>query len=331
MQKFRAPKLVQEEAATNTGEIASRIASPLSIEDVMEIRTSWNGENGKSWANRITGDMEERASILLKGVPMEKRDDGAPDTAADLFTVIETAVDALKDLLGIVDDEQLADPNSGDMEMNSGDKPTVEVRTDEESQMIEERKSAIETADKFTIDAEIRAIPTEDGSLKIGGYAVRWNTEADGLPFREMFAPNAFTRSLEGSEPIFLLTNHQYDQFPLASTRSGTLRLTQDAIGLSFEADLDSANPRSAELASALSRGDVNKMSFSFKPNKGGEQRQGDLRVVTDARLFEISPVNTPAYSSTDVSMRNAGDETRAAELFQSQLKLKLQLLSLNK
>ena len=323
MQKYRAPKAVQEEAPTNQGEIASRIAQPLSLEDVIEIRTSWQGDHGKAWADRITGDIEERVAVLTKGTPMQERAEGAPDTAADLFAVIETSIDALKDLLGITDDDAVAD-----IETNSGEIQSVETRVEEETQMIEERKSAIATAERITMHAEIRAVATNDGTLKIAGYAATFNQEADGLNFREQIAPGAFTRTLQSAEPVFLLVNHDTAPLPLASSQSGTLRLSQDGVGLRMEADLDPKNPFASALASALERGDVDKMSFAFTVAPDGETRDGGLRTLTDVNLYEVSIVTWPAYSSTSASMRNAGDETRAAELFQSQLKLKLQLVS---
>lgn len=324
--EYRAPKAVQEELENNL-HLAIAISEPLTIEDVVTIRTSWVGEHGLEWANKIAGAIEERA-IVLKGQPMtEKRDDGTPDTAADLFTVIETALDALKDLVGVADTDAPAE-----VELNSGDTPSVETRVEEESLMKEERQSLLATAERITMSAEVRAVPTKDGSLKIAGYAATFNTEAENLNFREKIAPGAFTRSLESDEPIFLLINHQADQLPLASTRSGTLKLTQDDVGLRMEADLDSKNPRALELASALTRGDVNKMSFAFSINPGGETRDGGVRTLTDITCYEVSVVNMPAYESTDVGMRSAGEiEAEALEMRKKQMELQIRIASIRK
>ena len=259
----------------------------------------------------------------------EARDDGAPDTVADLFTVIETALEALKDLVGVADTDATTD-----LELNSGDTPSVETRVEEESPMIEERKALIATAERITMNSEVRAIPTKDGSLKIAGYAATFDTEAENLNFREKIAPGAFTRSLASDEPIFLLINHQSGQLPLASTRSGTLKLTQDAVGLRMEANLDAKNPRALELASALTRGDVNKMSFSFSINEGGETRDGGVRTLTDITCYEVSVVNMPAYESTDVGMRSAEEikaEAEALELRKKQMELKVRLAAIRK
>ena len=317
--EYRAPKIVQQEFRSNP-HLAISIDQPLTIEQVVEIRDSWNGEHGLDWANRIVGN-------LMKGIPMtEKRDDGAPDTVADLFTVIETSIYALKDLLGIADTDLATE-----MEANSGDKPTAETRTELETTVTEERKSAMATAERITMNAEVRAVATDDGSLKIAGYAATFNQEAENLSFREQIAPGAFTRSLESADPIFLLVNHQSDQLPLASTQSGTLKLTQDKVGLRMEANLDPANPRAAELASALTRGDVNKMSFAFSINPGGESRDGGVRTITDCTLYEVSVVNMPAYDSTQVGMRSVEDEAEALELRKRAMALKVKIAAVRK
>jgi HK97 family phage prohead protease len=180
----------------------------------------------------------------------------------------------------------------------------------EEIPMVEERKSAIASAEKLTMTAEVRAMDTEDGSLRIAGYAATFNKEADGLNFREVIAPGAFTRALASGDPVFLLVNHDMEAIPLASTQSGTLQLRQDKTGLYIEAELDPQNPRAQELASALRRGDMDKMSFAFTVGADGQTREGGLRTLTEIeRLFEVSVVTLPAYSSTTVGMRNVSED----------------------
>jgi HK97 family phage prohead protease len=198
-----------------------------------------------------------------------------------------------------------------------------------ELELIESRKSAMLSAERITMTTEVRAVDTTDGSLKIAGYAATFNQEADGLAFREVIAPGAFTRTLASDQPMFLLVNHDFDALPLAATKSGTLKLAEDKVGLRMEATLDPANPRAQELASALSRGDVDKMSFAFTIAEGGDTREGGLRTLTDLDLYEISVVTMPAYSSTSVGMRSAEDEELV--LRKRQLELKLKQLRLRK
>lgn len=189
-----------------------------------------------------------------------------------------------------------------------------EPRKAEEDTVIEERKSAIASAEKITMDVEIRALDTEDGSIRIGGYAATFNKEATGLNFREVIAPGAFTRTLKTGNPVFLLVNHDMGELPLAATQSGTLQLSEDRFGLRMEADLDPSNPRAAEVASALRRGDVNKMSFAFSVAEDGQVREEGLRTLTDLDLYEVSVVTLPAYDSTTVGLRSAQDDLELAK-----------------
>ena len=199
----------------------------------------------------------------------------------------------------------------------------------EETDMIEQRK-AMAAAERITMTAEVRAVATDDGSMKIGGYAATFNSEATGLNFREVIAPGAFTRALASADPVFLLVNHDMEGIPLASTQSGTLSLRQDSTGLYMEATLDPANPKAQELSSAVRRGDMDKMSFAFTVSPEGQTKDAGLRTLTDIeRLYEVSVVTLPAYDSTSVGMRKS--EESDLELAKRKLSLKVKQYSLNR
>ena len=198
-----------------------------------------------------------------------------------------------------------------------------------ESEMLEQRQ-AMEGAERITMTAEVRAVETHDGTMKIGGYAATFNSEASGLNFREMIAPGAFTRALASTDPVFLLVNHDMEGIPLASTQSGTLKLRQDNTGLYMEATLDQTNPKAQELSSAIRRGDMDKMSFAFTVTPDGQTREDGLRTIQDIeRLYEVSVVTLPAYDSTSVGMRKADEPD--LELAKRKLKLKVKQYSLTK
>ena len=85
------------------------------------------------------------------------------------------------------------------------------------------------------MNREVRAgIPAEirqdaDG-IKVEGYAAVFNEETDiGGYFREVIEPGAFSDAIGRDDVVFLI-NHE--GLPLARTRSGTLKLTEDARGL---------------------------------------------------------------------------------------------------
>ena len=231
------------------------------------------------------------------------------------------AVDPL-DVQGVDADDVEVEPvmelNSADIEVEVVGAEVVEqVETPEprnEDIDMESRKSKMASAERVTMDCEVRSLSTDSTSLRIGGYAAQFNKEATGLSFREVIAPGAFTRTLQSGEPVFLLVNHDTDNLPLASTQSGTMALRQDETGLWMEADLDPNNPRAQELASAVSRGDVSKMSFAFTVAPGGDTRDGGLRTLQDLNLFEVSVVTWPAYDATTVGMRTASAEDAEAE-----------------
>jgi len=187
------------------------------------------------------------------------------------------------------------------------------VETNSADPEVEARRSLIAEAEKRTIETEVRATVGEDGLIRMAGYAATFNREADGLPFREVIIPGAFKRSLDSGQDVFLLVNHDTDQLPLARRSAGTLALSEDERGLLIEATLDPKNPRAAELASALERGDVDKMRFAFTVAPDGSTRTKDgLRELRDLNLFEVSVVTWPAYSDTTVGLRTADDDLAA-------------------
>jgi len=207
------------------------------------------------------------------------------------------------------DDEYAEDT----MEMNSED-PELEAR-----------RSMIATAEKRNITAELRTETRADGMVAIRGYAAVFNREADGLPFREMIMPGAFTRSLNNGDECYLLINHNTDELPLARRNSGTLTLSEDANGLLMDAVLDPTNPRAAEVISVLTRGDASEMSFAFTVAPDGQTRTKDgVRELRELNIFEVSICTWGAYSDTTVGLRTADTEADDLELRRQQLRLKL-------
>ena len=168
------------------------------------------------------------------------------------------------------------------------------------------RSAALAACEKRQIVTELRSSVGSDGMLRVSGYASVFNTEADGLSFREVVKPGAFRRGLERGDDCYLLINHNTDELPLARRSSGTLSLVEDDHGLLMETTLDPSNPRAAELASVLSRGDVSEMSFAFTVAPGGEVRNADgVRELRELNLFEVSVTTWGAYSATSVGMRS--------------------------
>lgn len=325
MRTYRAPKAVRFEAADVDSPVGSavRASVPLSLDQIATMLREWPAESGRAWAAHIlersakmtnpdTGKRADMGTVLASAdaaidsakLALEPLM-GESDKAAMVYHLLCAADEALESLMDAHGVEDEDDEDDDDESEDAEETGAVNAA----GGIMEERKAAIATAERLTMDTEIRAMDTEDGSLRIGGYAAMFNREATGLSFREQIAPGAFARSLESGQPVYLLINHDTDQLPLASTASGTMRLSEDQVGLRMEADLDPSNPRAVELASALRRGDVTKMSFAFAIYPGGEERAEDgLRTLTDLNLFEVSAVTWPAYDSSSIGMRTAED-----------------------
>ncbi|WP_339764937.1 HK97 family phage prohead protease [uncultured Sulfitobacter sp.] len=152
------------------------------------------------------------------------------------------------------------------------------------------------------IPAEIRA---DENGIKVEGYAAVFGEETDiGGMFREVIERGAFKDAIGRDDVVFLI-NH--DGLPLARTRSGTLKLTEDDHGLKIETMLDPEDPDVKSIAGKMKRGDLDKMSFAFYPEVQEWDENGDLplRTIKQARLSDVSIVTTPAYSGTEIALRS--------------------------
>ena len=143
---------------------------------------------------------------------------------------------------------------------------------------------------------ELRETPE---GMTFTGYAAVFNSDSEPLPFIERIAPGAFRGSLRNRNDIKMLWNHDSGQ-PLASTRAGNLRLTEDDRGLFVEALL----PRTTlgnDVRELVSTGIVDSMSFGFTVARGGDEWSvdGSVRTLKKVVLREVSIVSFPAYPAT--------------------------------
>jgi HK97 family phage prohead protease len=166
-------------------------------------------------------------------------------------------------------------------------------------------------------DFEIRE--TADG-MSFTGYAAVFNSDSEPLPFIERIAPGAFKRSLQSRNEVKLLWNHDAGE-PLASVRGGTLRLTEDEIGLRVEATLANTT-RGRDVAELIRSKTIDSMSFGFSVIK--DSWQGEVRTLEAVRLFETSVVSWPAYTATSgtISVRSAAPGIDADQLADALMRL---------
>jgi HK97 family phage prohead protease len=160
-------------------------------------------------------------------------------------------------------------------------------------------------ARRFPNGTEFRAVAelrTAEGR-KLIGYAAVFNSPARIGGFMETIKPGAFRASLSRPEAdVLALVDHDVGRL-LARTRSGTLRLEEDARGLRFDLDIPDTQLGHDVLALAQ-RGDLGGASIGFRPvdEAWPARDQRELRALD---LVEISIVHAhPAYAETSVAAR---------------------------
>jgi HK97 family phage prohead protease len=171
------------------------------------------------------------------------------------------------------------------------------------------------TDDGVTVpDREVRHVhnlelrQTEDGMPVVEGYATVYDYAYDiaGGPdmggFTEVIAPGAAKKSAMEAD-VRLLANHE--GLPLARTKSGTLELESDDIGLKVRATLDPSNPTAAEVRSAMERGDVDQMSFAFRVVRDEWNKDYSERTISEVKIYDVSVVTYPANPATVVKLRS--------------------------
>jgi HK97 family phage prohead protease len=165
------------------------------------------------------------------------------------------------------------------------------------------------------MEKEIRQLQidyrTEADSRKIEGVSIVFNALSNDLGgFREMIVPEAVEGVIEQSD-IFFLYNHTSDRGFLARSKNGagslTTEIREDGVHFSFDAPRTSLGD---EVLEYLRRGDVNQCSFAFAVDTDKWEKQSDgtyIRTITKfKRLYDMSLVDTPAYSQTSACARFA-------------------------
>ncbi|MDE0724649.1 MAG: HK97 family phage prohead protease [Alphaproteobacteria bacterium] len=167
----------------------------------------------------------------------------------------------------------------------------------------------------FAENIEVRSKKGE--SVKAGGYAAKFNVLSEDLGgFRERIMPGAFDDVLD--DDVVVLFNHDQNLI-LGRTSAGTARINQDGTGLFYEFDMPNS-PLGQNLTESLERGDVKQSSFAFSMRAGEERWIEDANgaiireIVKISRMFDVSPVVTPAYPDATVAKRSL-EEMQAAKV----------------
>jgi HK97 family phage prohead protease len=133
----------------------------------------------------------------------------------------------------------------------------------------------------------------------------------------ERLSPKAFNKALKERQDVRALFNHD-PNLVLGRTASGTLKLEKSQRGLDYKITPGKTTVAS-DVKEHINRGDVTGSSFGFRvvdqKFSHDKERNVDVRELRSVDLLDVSPVTYPAYTSTNVGMRAAGDveEARSA------------------
>ncbi|NBT24642.1 HK97 family phage prohead protease, partial [bacterium] len=230
-------------------------------------------------------------------VELQDKANSLKDDALETISKLAETVYALCEIVDTLNEpvvEDVVPVDSVDVQVDS-------VRFVEPSQVVElhergERVTSGIESRQYVQDLEIRE---EGDGMTLRGYAAVFNSPSQPLPFIERIEPGAFRASLQSRNDVKLLWNHDTGTV-LGSTRSGTLRLSEDNHGLLIEANLPDTNA-GRDLATLIKRGDVNAFSFGFRiPANGDEWPTPNERILKRVNIHEVSVVAFPAYTATE-------------------------------
>lgn len=189
---------------------------------------------------------------------------------------------------------------------------------------------------RYLETTEVRADADEENKRKITGYALKFGTWSEDLGgFIETIEPSALNET--DMSDVRALFDHDPQKI-IGRTKSGTLKLWKDEVGLRFECELPNTS-YARDLYENIVNGNVDQCSFGFMLEKDGDELRYDkdaglyrrtLRKIK--RLMDVSVVTFPAYRDTDVapalrSIRSVEDEKKRV-LEKEKLKIELELLS---
>lgn len=176
---------------------------------------------------------------------------------------------------------------------------------------------------------EIRSFPVEfradAENPKLMGHAALFDVLSEDLGgFKEQIRKGAFANSIQVDD-IRALFNHD-SNYVLGRNTSGTLRLTEDDLGLAIEITPPETQ-FAKDLMALIGRGDINQMSFGFIVNVDewdNTDPKNVIRTLVDVSLWDVSPVTYPAYPQTEIGIKSTRD---IFSDFQSKQKQELSLI----
>lgn len=141
---------------------------------------------------------------------------------------------------------------------------------------------------------------------QIEGYASTFGGAADS--YGDVVAPGAFLKSLakhrrEGTMPAMLWGHESYN-LPIGNW----VDMAEDGKGLWVKGELDLEDTEGMRVYRALKRRSVRGLSIGYRTAK--QRADGDVNVLEEVELFEVSVVNFPANRRSNVEVvKSAPDD----------------------
>jgi len=154
-------------------------------------------------------------------------------------------------------------------------------------------------------------VRTDNDTVTVEGYATVYDEPYDvGGLFTETIARGAAAKSANEADVRFLV-NH--GGIPLARTKSGTMTLTSDDVGLKVRAELSAESTTAADVLDAMTRGDLDEMSFAFQVLQQSWNDDWSVRSIREVKLVDVSAVTYPANPATHVQIAEPDPSPRSA------------------
>jgi len=190
-------------------------------------------------------------------------------------------------------------------------------------------KSLSPNVERRFYDAPVEFEKRDDGVDEnvIEGYAAVFNKDSEDFGgWIERIAPNAFSDVL--NDNAVALFNH--DMNYVLGRNKVNVTLSQDDKGLRYKVKLPDTS-FAKDLRQLIKDGIIHQSSFAFtvkeqrwtKPSKEGEKHVRTIEKVQ--RLYDVSPVTTPAYPDASVGARSFAEvkeEPLTADMIDFQIKI---------
>lgn len=168
------------------------------------------------------------------------------------------------------------------------------------------------------------------GKKYIEGYFAKFNSPTElWTGYTEIISPGAFAEDISSGADVRALDNHN-ERHVLGRTKSNTLELREDNIGLWGRIEINEEDSDAMNLYSRVRRGDIDQCSIGFEILERKIEYHSDettTRTIIKVKLFEVSVVTFPAYEDTSVVARSREYEnisTEKTKLWQDKAKAKL-------